>query len=64
MINKEYLEIKEEKFKKLSKSYCDKSINKQYRDKNIHMEELMDSIIGATPIGSVKAVREVRNGDY
>jgi hypothetical protein len=62
-INKEDLETKEEKFKRLSKSGRGKLIKKPSELENIHMNDLKGVINDGKNIDSVKAVRQIRKGD-
>jgi len=63
-INKEEIETKEEKFKRLSKSGRGKLMEKPSDLENIHMEDLFGVITDAKHIDSVKLTRQIRKGDY
>jgi hypothetical protein len=62
-INKEDLETKEEKFKRLSKSGRGKLVTKPSNNENFRMDDLLGSVTDGKPIDSVKAVRQARKGN-
>jgi len=63
-INKEDIETKEEKFKRLSKSGRGKLMEKPSDLEKIHLDDLAGIITDVKPIDSVKAIRQIRKGDY
>ena len=63
-INKEELETKEEKFKRLSKSGHGKLVKKPSKHENIHMDDLLGIVTDGKPVGSAKATKQIRKGHY
>ena len=63
-VTKEELETKEEKFKRLSKSGRGKLMEKPSDLEKIHLDDLAGIITDVKPIDSVKAIRQIRKGDY
>ena len=63
-INKEEVETKEEKFKRLSKSGRGKLMEKPSDLEDIHLDDLAGIITNGKPIDSVKATRQIRKGNY
>ena len=63
-INKEDLETKEEKFKRLSKSGNGKLIKKSSEGEKTHMDDLRGIIDDGENVDSVETVRRMREGGY
>lgn len=63
-INKEDLETKEEKFKRLSKSGKGKLIKKPSNQEEVHMDDLRGIIDDGENVDSVEATKEIRRGDF
>jgi len=61
-IDKEEIESKEEKFKRLSKSGHGKLIEKSSNPENFHIDDLLGTIEDGKPVDSVKVIRDIRIG--
>ena len=62
-INKEELETKEEKFKRLSKSGNGKLMEKPSDLEDVHMEDFFGAIKDAKHTNTVKLTRQVKKGE-
>ena len=62
-IDKEEIETKEEKFRRLSKSGRGRLIETPSKKKNIHIDDLLGVIDDGKPVDSVNIAMQFREGD-